>query len=202
MNREIIAVDVDDVLAAEVDGIREFINTKFGTSHTPDDYYINAPYWYYWEHVWNVSEEEAAERFETYVSSGHHASFHTVEGAVEAISELQQGYDLAIVTSRNHKLADLTHDWLEEKFPSVFRQIEFVEVWSRDKSISKAVICNSLGASYLIDDNIEHCRLAAEEGIKSLLFGDYGWNQTKKLPEGVGRAQNWGEVLKYFRATD
>lgn len=196
--KKIIAVDVDEVLAAEKEAVRLFINEKFGTNHTPEDYSIEAHYWGYWESVWRVSDEEAHQRFTAYLNSGSHGSHQIVEGAVEAILTLQKEYDLTVITSRNDQLFDITHQWLETNFPKVFKRVEFVTLWSKDKKVSKAVICNNIGASYLIDDNLEHCALVAEVGVKGLLFGEYGWNKGKVLPTGVVRVKDWQAVLEYF----
>lgn len=75
-----------------------------------------------------------------------------------------------------------------------------MQVWSRDQKATKAAICTSIGASYLIDDNLEHCALAAESGLDCLLFGEYGWNKAEILPKGVTRVKDWHAVLEYFNA--
>jgi hypothetical protein len=63
------------------------------------------------------------------------------------------------------------------------------------------MICQEIGAGYLIDDNVEHCRLAAEAGVKALLFGEYGWNKHLPTPPGVERVKDWKDVTDYFNVT-
>ncbi len=200
MPKPIIAIDIDDVLAGENETMREFINKTFRLNLTPEDYLVEAPYHGYWEKVWDVDEKEGRKRYQAYLDSGIKEHHSPLEGAVKAITKLQEKYDLVIVTSRYDFLIDITHRWLEEHFRDVFKSVEFVPVWDKSMKISKAKICKKVGASYLIDDNVEHCSLANEEGIKSLLFGEYGWNRAKKLPPGVTLVKNWQEVLEYFDA--
>ena len=53
-----------------------------------------------------------------------------------------------------------------------------------------------IGASYLIDDSFGHCELAAEVGIKAILFGNYGWNRQQTLIDGIVRCKDWDAVSK------
>ncbi|HSX18161.1 MAG TPA: HAD hydrolase-like protein [Candidatus Saccharimonadales bacterium] len=197
-NKPIIAVDVDDVLAAENEGIRQFINQTYGHSYTAQDFLVEGEYNGYWEHLWQLDKEEALKRFDAFLNSSIKDNLKVVEGAIEAIEKLKRRYELIVVTSRYGRQLTTTEPWLEGHFPKTFSQVAFVATWSKDKKVSKAVVSKEIGADYLIDDNFEHCELAAKEGITALLFGDYGWNRSKKLPVGVIRAKNWQEVLEYF----
>jgi uncharacterized HAD superfamily protein len=196
--RPIIAIDVDDVLAGENETMREFINQTYGLNLTPEDYLIEAPYHGYWAKVWGVTEQEGRKRYEAYLDSGAKENHLPIKGSVEAIAKLEKDHDLVIVTSRYDFLIDMTRKWLEENFPKTFKQIEFVPLWSRNERVSKAVVCKKIGATYLVDDSIEHCNMAAEVGIKTLLFGDYGWNREVKLHPAAVRAKDWDAVLEYF----
>lgn len=35
-----------------------------------------------------------------------------------------------------------------------------------------------------------------DDGIRTLLFGDYPWNQAETLPPNVVRVTNWDEVCR------
>ena len=199
--KPIIAVDIDDVLAAENEGMRLFINETHGTKHTSKDYLIEAPYWGFWEQVWGVDEDEGHARHEAFVTSGVKASLKVLDGAIPTINWLKENYELVVVTSRDNRLVELTHEWLEKHFPQTFTNIEFVHVWDEDQKASKRIICKDIGASYLIDDNMEHCGDVAKENIQCLLcllFGDYGWNKKANLPVGITRVKNWQQVRKFF----
>jgi uncharacterized HAD superfamily protein len=199
-NKPVIAVDVDDVLAAERDAVREFVNATYGTSHTEEDYSVDGSYARYWERVWGVDSEEGGKRYQAYLEAHEKIGHQTVDGAIKAINKLKKNYNLAVITSREDVLIDTTHSWLEKHFPKTFSHIEFAVVWSKDYSVSKARIAKELKASYIVDDNPDHCNLAQEGGIQALLFGDYGWNRNAKLTEGIIRVKNWQEVLEYFDA--
>lgn len=197
--KPIIAVDIDDVLFPANKSMMHFVNKHFGTKLTWKDYQIHAPYWGYWEAVWNVSKEEAQRRYNAFVNSEVMLSATALNGAISVIEHLEKKYDLIVVTARGDEHIDATHTWLTKHFPETFKRVEFIGVWSKDEKVTKAQICNEVGAKYLIDDNVEHCVLAAEVGVQALLFGYYGWNYHEgDLPDGVKRVKTWQDVKKYF----
>jgi 5'(3')-deoxyribonucleotidase len=198
--KQTIAIDVDDVLSATNDSMREFVNESYGLNFSKEDYSVEGPYHGYWEEIWGVDEKEGEARYQAYLDNNVTAQHKTHAGAVEAINKLKKKYNLVIVTARQDFLFEATQKWLEQHFPKTFNQIEFLSVWSKNKEVTKGKICKEIKASYLIDDNVEHCSLAAEEGIAALLFGDFGWNRAHILPSGVTRVKNWQEVLEYFDA--
>jgi hypothetical protein len=118
---------------------------------------------------------------------------------LHALQELQKSYDLVIVTSRDHRTVSLTHESLALHYPDIFSDVHFVPLWGNGEKVTKAKICNEIGASYLIDDSFEHCKLAAEVGISAILFGSYGWNRTQALPAHVTRCKTWDDVLNNCR---
>lgn len=198
MEKPIIAVDIDDVLSDENLAVLEFINEKYGLSLTAQDYDIDGEYWGYWEKVWQVSDDEGAERFKAYVESGVKRNHRVLPGAVETIQHLKQDFELVIITARGDEQVDLTHEWLEEHFSKTFSDIAFVHQRTGDKKGSKADIAIELGASYLIDDNAGHCELADKANIKALLFGNYGWNRSAAIGPNTQRVRDWAEVKAYF----
>lgn len=197
-NRPTIAVDVDDVLADEKEDVRKFINKTYNLKLTPEDYMIEAPYGRYFEKVWGVDGEKGLQMYEAYFNAGIKAKHKPVKGSVEAISKLEKKYNFVVVTSRGDRSFEYTHSWLSKHFPKVFKEVAFVPLWSKDKEITKAEICNEIGASYLVDDNAEHCNLAQKAGVQALLFGQYGWNRNVELTKGIIRVKDWQEVLEYF----
>lgn len=197
-DRKIIAVDIDDVIAAETEGVRQFINQEYGEAHTAEDYLREGEYWTYWQDIWDVSSEEAATRLEAFLKSPIKDNLKLVHGAMQAINMLKQRYELVIVTSRYGRQLETTIPWVEKHFPKTFSRVEFVAI--RGEGATKASVCKEIGATYLIDDNVEHCKLAAKQGIKALLFGNYGWSKNVSSSPGIIRVDNWQEVLEYFNA--
>lgn len=193
-----IAIDIDDVIAAENEGIRQFTNREYGTEYAPEDFLVDGEYWGYWERIWGLEGEKARERYEAFLRSPEKADLKVVEGAVEAINILKKRFEPVIVTSRDGFAIEITEPWLEKNFPTTFGQIEFLAIWKRSREATKAMICKQIGAGYLVDDNATHCNLAAEEGVTALLFGDYGWNRNVELHAEVERVRDWQAVVEYF----
>lgn len=199
MKKPVIVVDIDDVLSDENNAVLEYINQAYGLRLTPADYDIEAEYWGYWEKVWGVDRVDGERWFSSYIASGVKAKHVVLPGAIETISELRKNYKLMIITSRDDAQVELTHVWLDKYFPGVFSDIAFVHLWSGDMKASKAEIAIKFGASYLIDDNAEHCQLSATAGITALLFGNYGWNRSAVLYDGMLRVRDWADVREFFK---
>lgn len=198
MSKPLIAVDIDDVLADESSVIRPFINERFNLQLSKADYEIPGAYRGYWERVWGVSAVEGRQMYDEYVASGAKSALHTVPGAIQAIEALKQKYRLAIITARRDHLMDLTHSWLNEHFPNTFEDVKFAQIWDDGTKVPKAQIARELNAAYLIDDSAEHCLLANEAGITSLLFGDFGWSKGVDIPSSIVRVADWEAIQEYF----
>jgi 5'(3')-deoxyribonucleotidase len=192
MGRESIAIDLDDVLAAHAESFIDFSNKQYGTNLTAEDYSDH------WVDIWHVDHEEIERRATEFHIPETIAALAAKKEAKEALKKLGTSYNLYIVTARRQNLIDTTKVWLEQHFPSLFKDVHFVPIWEPDNKITKADICKEIGASYLIDDLPRHCNVAAEGGLKAILFGDYGWNRNEKIAKGVIRCKDWSAVLEYF----
>lgn len=197
--KQVIAVDADDVLGNENHAIMHFINEQYGRNHTPDDYNVTGQYGPYWEDIWKVGDQ-GKEWYNAYVNAKAKGKvmLQPLPRAIGTMRILHKNYELVVITSRKGILLDVTKQWLQEHFPNLFTDVHFVELWGVTEKVTKAKICNDIGAVYLIDDNVEHCALAQETGVQSLLFGDYGWNRDVDIPEGVFRVRDWYAVQEYF----
>jgi uncharacterized HAD superfamily protein len=198
MSKQIIGVDIDDVLGAQNEGMRLFVNEHYGLSHTAEEYQAEGPYWGYWEMVWGVDDEEGERRWRAYMDNGGLKKLMVVPHAVEVIQKLKHNYTLVILTARQEEFRTATHDWLDRHFPQAFQGVEFIPAFHTEKPVTKAEVAKRLGVAYLIDDNLEHCTLAAQAGIECLLFGDFGWNKAKTLPPNITRVTDWPAIEKYF----
>lgn len=203
VSKPIIAVDVDDVLAAFAKGFTEFSNKKWGTNLEPDDYDEH------WAQVWGVDEVEARKRGDIVHANASQiisGLAHNPE-AREVLSSLAKKYKLVIVTSRRRAIQKDTFEWLDKYFKDIFKEVHFAGIWDDlEKDLTarlkatKTDVIRQVGADYLIDDHPKHCIAAAEAGIIAILFGDYRWNRDVKLGKNMVRAQNWQEVLEFFSA--
>ncbi len=191
MSKPIIAVDIDNVLARHADALMDLYNDTYGTSFSAYDY----------DEQWSWMDDKARmdDFHPKFIASGLHGRMEPLVGSQEAIRILHQKYDLVIITARWKEVVELTLDWVNKNFPGMFIGVHFAQIWQENGNmVSKAEIGKQLGAAYLIDDNLSHCLLAAEAGISSVLFGDYGWNKKETLPKLVVRAESWQAVQEYF----
>ena len=101
-----------------------------------------------------------------------------------------------LVTARRKKREALTKQWIENTFEGMKIDVHFSEAHRDESKMTKGQICKTIGASYLIDDNVGHCESALSEGVTPLLFGEYGWHGT--VPDTITRCKDWPTVLDYF----
>ena len=190
--RQIIAVDVDDVLAHHVEAFLEWSNNKYGTSFTIEDYTDH------WTDLWSLSHEETEKRALLFHMERQHRHFKPRKDALEVLEYLNKDYDLVIITARRREVIDDSKEWLDEHFPDIFTDVRFVPIWEDDRKATKAAICREIGATYLIDDMVRHCNLAAEGNVQALLFGDYKWNRNEILSDGVIKVNDWQGIKRFF----
>ncbi len=197
MSKQTIAIDIDDVLADSAAGFVSFSNNKWGTNLTVDDYTED------WAVMWQIEHAVSVQRAQTIYQSGVVRNFQHSEESIDVLKKLKQNYKLVVTTSRSKKVQEDTHEWLDRHYQGIFDDIHFAGFYDvytpHSTKMTKAELCKSIGADYIVDDHPKHCFAAAEAGIKAVLFGDYIWSRKLgKLPPDVTRARNWSEVLKYF----
>ena len=191
-NKQVIAVDLDDVLAEHIEAFIEFSNKNHGTNFTKQDYLEQ------WKDLWGISYGEVEERALNFLTNETVGGFGVIEDAYRVLDVLKKERDLVIVTARPKHTIDSTLEWVDHNFPATFSGVHFVPIWDPGPKKTKAEICKEIGADYLIDDLIRHCNLAIEGRIKALWFARIGWRQPDKLHSDVVRMASWREVLEYF----
>lgn len=193
MQRKSIAIDVDDVLADHAEAFIVFSNKNYGTNLTLDNYSDH------WSDIWiDVDEDEVYRRAIEFLDTDTVYGFAPKSGALEVLKKLREQADLYIVTARPSHLTETTIKWADKYFPGIFKGIHMVPIWEPNNIVTKADICKQIGAKYLIDDNVEHCNIATDGGIRSILFGDYCWNNDLAINDGVTRCNTWHDVARYF----
>ena len=190
--RQTIAVDIDDVLAEHIEDFLKFSNERYGTNFKPEDYHGR------WHILWGISHEEVEKRAVNFHIPETLNNFAVVKDAKEVLTELKKKYDLVIVTARPRMTVEATKEWIKNQFTDIFSSIHFVPIWEPNNKLTKADICRKIGADYLIDDLVRHCNLAAEVGIKPILFDRIKWAQPETPHPKIIRVNNWQEVLEYF----
>lgn len=196
MSKPTIAVDIDEVLVPHSEHLINWYNQEYGTNLGLEDNHSPDP------EVWGVkTKEEAIKRVQRYFSHPRWTEAQPLDESVAALRKLDQKYNLIVVTSRDTILEKVTRNWINQHFKEIFKAAHFVAEYNLEgKSRSKAAVCLSVGADYLIDDRLDIVKEASRVEISCILFGDYPWNQAEKLPSGVVRVKNWQEVLEYFDA--
>lgn len=196
--KPLIAIDVDDVLADNAGGFVAFSNERWGTNLKPEDYDED------WMTMWGIDLEEAVKRRDVLFASGTQRKYDHNHDALHVLRRLAVRFNLSIVTSRHAATRDDTRAWIHERYPNIFTDetIHFAGLWDDPDHTSihktKADVIESLGAEYLIDDQLKHCLAVASSGRKAVLFGNYSWNQASELPRNVTRASDWAAVETYF----
>lgn len=199
MSKEKIAVDADEVVSSEIDAIIAFSKNRLGLNLTYDDFKEPGDYWGYYERLWRSTGEDPKKIFTDFLASEHKRNQLILERDVRILRRLKSRFDLEIVTSRTVEFMDITHQMLGKHAAEIFSDVHFVDLWrAQGKRATKAYICQEIGAGYLIDDSPEHCNLAAEAGIKSLLFGDWGWSRNVYLHPAIERVADWDAVAEFF----
>ena len=191
-SKPVIAVDIDDVLAEHIEAFLEFTNKNYDTNFIAEDYLEQ------WSVLWGISHDEVVERAIRFHIPETIGGFAVIEDAQYALNKLKVTHDLVVVTARPQSTIDSTLKWVELNFPNIFSDIHFVPIWDPGPKATKAEICQRIGADYLIDDLVRHCNLAAETGIKAVLFNRINWKQPEKIHPDVIVVKNWQEVLEYF----
>ena len=201
MKRRIVAIDIDDVIAAGTDSFRRRINETMGINLTESHYSVPGDYWGYYERVWEINGINQADvprakiDAEMEIDQSH---VPLLPGASFAVAQLAKRFDIAIVTACNLNWENATLAWLTSHFGEVFIDVHFAGNSSGKASKSKGQLCREVGAEWLIDDNPEHCMSAIKEGLQPILFGEYGWHHD--APPDLRKCNNWPAVLEYFDA--
>jgi len=201
MNKPIIAVDIDDVIAESTEAFRKVVNSHAGIDLQPEDYRIEGPYGDYYEEVWRAHGVVERIDKQALLDQMHYDQSHIplMPGAEFAIGQLQKRYEIVLVTARDEGWEKATRIWLHQQFGAEPPRIYFSDAHLKvDDRKTKGEICKEIGAKWMIDDNPEHCQSVLDHGVKAILFGEYGWH--KNVPAGTVKCKDWQAVLEYFDA--
>jgi uncharacterized HAD superfamily protein len=191
-DKQIVAIDIDEVLVPYAEGLVMHHNSKYGTKLRFEDVVHHN-----FGEFWGVSHEEYLKRAWQYIIDNHAVAV-PIEGAKQAIDKLSESYQLRLITFRSPPLKQATLAWLDKHFKGRFGEPVFLGHGDASRALkyTKAQICHEIGAGWLIDDHLKPVLEAAQSGINTILFGDYPWNQAEFLPNKVTRAKSWDDVLE------
>ena len=106
------------------------------------------------------------------------------------------GADPYVITARTEAVrGQATKVWLETHMPEIdyANRVCFTNHYQASGGQSKGEVCQSIGASILIDDNIDFLHSATAYGIHGILL-EKPWNRTKKVAEKITRVSDWAEI--------
>ncbi len=188
-----IAVDIDDVLFPFVPEFVQFDNARFNGSLSEDDFFN----YRFWE-VLGIPLDEAVERVYDF-NAAEHSHIEPLYNVKDSLKALSKDYDLVVITARHPRFADVTDNWLNTHLEGIFSEVVHIgHALVVDEPQRKVDVCHKLKAFALIDDSLDHTSECVDEGIEGILFGNYPWNQSDKLPKGVSRCEDWPAVEEYF----
>lgn len=198
MSKELLAVDIDEVLFPMLESFLEDHNPRYGTNHQIGDFKS-----YDFEHALGLPVDETVRRVYEYLASDHN-HVRAVEGSQASISRLTKRYDFLVVTARDEQFEHKTMDWLHQRYGRVFKDIACIGYGPiQEVPKIKAEVCASLGACALIDDSLHHVVPCYENDIEGILFGKYPWNAaspSKLRRLHIVRRANWQTNERYLNA--
>jgi 5'(3')-deoxyribonucleotidase len=196
--KQTIAIDIDDTIADSTESIRLLVNNRFGVELGRDLYRVKGQYSGYYTRVWQENgigdQVDFGKIYDEMIVDQSHVP--VLAGASFAVHELAKRYHIVLVTARDASWEPATRRWFKENFDFDDVEVHFAGNYHSGVKADKGELCVALGASLLIDDNPDHCLSALKQGVKAVLFGDYGWHTT--TPDGVTRCQDWPSVLEYL----
>jgi 5'(3')-deoxyribonucleotidase len=198
MKRQIIAIDIDDVIADSTEVTRLVVNKNLGIDLQAEHYRVPGDFNNYYEDVWR------AHGLSDRINYNDHSAQMIVDqshvtilpGAQFAISELTKKFDIVLITARDPRWQAATKAWVDNNFNGVFKGLYFAGNNDIKDVKSKGEQAVELGAAWLIDDNAGNCQTALDSGIEAILFGNYGWHHD--APDHITRCKDWPAVLEYF----
>lgn len=186
-----IGIDIDEVIADTLTAMIEFHNSVYETDLRRTDFGS----YRFWE-TWGGTHEEAIQKVFDFFATDHFASISPVAGSLSALTILKErGHNLFAITGRHSELVEKTEQWVFHYFPEVFSEIHFVNTFSLTQPVrKKSAVCKQLGVTLMIEDDIDHARDCAAQGIDTILL-DYPWNQGE-VPTNVYRVSSWDDVIR------
>lgn len=198
MDRPLIAIDIDDVLSESTEALRVLVNKRTGSSLEPAHYQVEGDYWEYYERVWSQHGLHGRVSHDNFSQEMAIDQLHVplLPGAAYAVDRLTQKYEIVLITARDPSWEKATKVWLQHNLEAKLPRLHFVNNHNDSQAKTKGRVCKELGAQLLIDDNVDHCLSAIDEGVDAVLFGEYGWQY--KAPPELTRCRDWPAVLEYL----
>jgi uncharacterized HAD superfamily protein len=177
--KQILGVDIDNVLAESDACLRAMIREMFGI-----DLQEKQMTRYEYE-AYGVTEEQLIEVFRLF-NTKTCRTLNVVPGAKAAMQRLARRYEIALVTSRNQESKAGTEYWLRAK------GLPYDQLHFNDEK-------HALGIPYhaFVEDRHEHAHRIAETGAAVYLL-TRPWNAAPLAHPNVRRVETWSEILAHL----
>jgi uncharacterized HAD superfamily protein len=192
-----LLMDLDGVLANFYRWFSSYLNQHYGTTldTTHEPHFYNFDEW--GGGVNNIDVKEATRKW---IASGGYRNMAIYPGAAEFFNELNEIFDVYIVTAREEDLwgnidpsttqrvKQDTFDWLKDyglKSDKVF--------FHRDK----VSFCINNGIRLMVEDKLATALEGAKNGIDTILIDRY-WNQSPQRFR-IFRAMDYAQAVKHLK---
>ncbi|ORX52475.1 hypothetical protein DM01DRAFT_1408340 [Hesseltinella vesiculosa] len=231
---KVIAVEIDQILARTLDAFLGWHNELYDTQWT----------------LASLKSRDLSKAFHTksegcaklrdFYDSKHFCHIQPIDngqatwGALEVLQTLKKRkWKLVIITCRPQFTSVTTQRFIDRHFPGIFDAIYYcnqgLSVADQLDFVPKpvSIMCQEIGADYLIDDALEHCMDCSSLDMTLLLYdhdGEYAYNHmvpkkrprngrptltatsrqlyqqspSGSLPENVARVKSWKAILDLF----
>jgi len=168
-----ILVDVDGVIADFVSGFMELYRHHGG--HVPDGFK-----WTDWDSMDELPDQEV--RDVVWRDPYLFRILDPYPGAIKALEQLNNHYDVRIVTAIPHMHVWPRSEWFRKHAPFIHRKDQMI--FTNDKSI--------INGDFLIDDSLDNIRAWIAAGRGNAVIVDRPWNQVDRWDEiGIRVAELW-----------
>ena len=187
-DKNVVAIDIDGVLAQYPEGFMDFIREQTGMKfinfvQKGDLYDDLAPFF-------DGDYKAVKDLKHAYRSSGAKANLPMVEGASLALHDLRQmGYSIVLLSARPYKeypriFAD-TIEWLNKN------DIPYDAIlWDENKE--DRIVKEFPHMKFLVEDNLSNAKKVAKRGYPVFLF-DYPSNQGEST--NISRVSGWDKII-------
>jgi len=187
-----IGIDIDEVIAEQLDHIIKFYHKKTGKL-IPKEKFTT----YNWWEVWGITREEAIEIDHEFKRSNLFDEINPIRNAIESVKSLINDNEIFIITSRPILYKERTEKWINKHLKDIPLTIIHSGDFQGDKLKTKVEICKDLGVELMIEDHAKYALECGNVGIKVILF-DNPWNRDLKH-KNVIRVNDWIEALKEIK---
>jgi phosphoglycolate phosphatase-like HAD superfamily hydrolase len=119
-----------------------------------------------------------------------------VPGASAALLQLSARAELHVVTARPPRRMEFAREWFHQN-----GILHLIKEFHSSKDTSKEEICQKIGASVLIDDDLRHLHGVRLAGLRRILLQDGSSDSTRSAGE-VMIYRSWPEVVAALETAD